>query len=546
MGFNYDNSVGSNNNFIESNSGENNMPEFKKILNFSIFNRCFSNNKTEIDKADTDKNGLLSITEVRNWIKFTLITQGNLQDLPTNSENNSIKNIVKNIANFLGITYVGENQDIQSLKIDLLKELDNYQDIDFNRDAVVTQEELEYANKILPKSTTANRNNAIGKIDGYIDNIQGTFGSCWLLSAIKGLADNAPDLYNQLITQDQETGEVTVTIPSKNGKPFIYKISKEKLLCARSKALEECRKKGIEGRSKYLFSTDIDAIAFEKAFLALERKETKEALSSVKNYLNNSVLTKPETYNGIPLDKILEMSDEELNKLSHDGVFAGFIYNTEPKDKSVDKPSYSRLDYTSEADYIRTIVSYCLNTELEIDLSIISTNDAILKPDKKINDEQGCLRKEHQLLEYYIEHSTPINGVEKPNLNEIDNRNTRNVSIIDGDTTGGYDLKVLLGNDVKIKTYDNENISNGEIKKLLEEYTSENRKMVFCTFKDSEDEDFVAKHRFLIKEVIKEGRKYIILSNPHDSEKEKSLSIDEFLNLYKRVVLVDLPDNINT
>ena len=548
MDFNYDNSINSNNNlperFLE------NIDADAKKQKKSIFNRYFEKDKALMEQADLNEDGNLTAFEVRRWIELVLIPYGKLQDAIRNNAKDVTLKIIINIANMLGIIYDGYEPDAGELRKELVEELNNYQKIDANRDGVITGEELDEANKTLSKSTTAMRNNEEGLVDGYIDNYQGTYGSCWLLSRIRGIAKKAPELYNQMIKQDKETGEVTVTIPGNSGEPFIYKISKEKLLELKKEAIQGHRS-GLKG-SRY-HSTDIEAIAFEKAFLALENKENSKILSEVRNYLDNSTIKKPEILRGINLNDFLSMSDEEIEATRSNVCPRGsgterdlelFIKYTRPIDEKLKKPSTLRQDYDSYAEYIRTLVEYISNVdyELDVDMEIFYDEETILKPWVKVpstSKKKGyqIVNESFSELRDYISISQSTNGVEKPTLSYYQN----NVSV----KSGGHNVdsfRMLLGSSTKINKYEKGDMSDNKIKKILENAVPNNKQVVCCGFALN-DLGLFTDHAYLVESISTNG-KSVILSNPHNSEERINLSIKDFLNIFENITIATLPDKI--
>ncbi len=548
MGFNYDSSINSNN--LSEISVENDEIVEKKHEK-SIFNQYFEKDKALMEQADLNKDGNLTAYEVRRWIELVLNPCGKLEDAIRNKAKDATLKIIKNIANMLGIVYDGYDPEAGELRKELVEELNNYQKIDTNRDGVITGEELDEANKTLSKSTTAMRNNEEGIVDGYIDNYQGTFGSCWLLSRLRGIAKKAPELYNQMIKQDKETGEVTVTIPDRSGEPFIYKISKEQLLELRELSLQ-CHRNGWN-KSKY-YSTDIEVIAFEKAFLALEDKENFKILSEVQNYLDNSTIKKPENYKGVMLNEILNMSEKEIEalrgkeSLASDGSLEDLIYFikfTKPKDENSIKPSINSEDYNSYAEYLKALVSYIstVDYELDIDKEKFYNDSVILKPwiKRYSSTKERYIRvsnKAFDELYQYIKVSQPLNGVEKPPISY----SQQNVSVRSGGDhrTSFY---MLLGHSATVEEYNNGDLSGNKIKKILTEAVQSENKIVCCGFA-SNNLGFITDHTYLVENIEKDGKKWIVLSNPHNAEKKEYITEKEFLELFESITVATLPDKI--
>ena len=81
------------------------------------------------------------------------------------------------------------------------------------------------------------------------------------------------------------------------------------------------------------------------------------------------------------------------------------------------------------------------------------------------------------------------------------------------------------------------------MKKLLMTTTESKDMIACCSFKTNNIEQQIS-HSYLIESIEKDNGLWVILSNPHESEKEIKISMKDFLKFYDCVTIATIPDKI--
>ena len=499
-----------NNNMPNNVPAENAAPKTVKPKR-SIFDAIFKGEDRQI--ADKNQDGSISLEEAYNYIGMS-------------GKDTGMRNmILDRLGAFLGIeNNSGLDSDKDAMyKYQLQKSINVLLKVDTNADSDVTIDEIRAA-KNLTDTEKKLLNTAFGLVDGNIDNKQGSYGSCWALTAGYGLSKEAPDLYQKVVKQDEE-GNAIVTFYGLGDEPVEFKVSREyihRMIVKRTAIVNHNNNKanmygnGEQNLSNY-GSSDPDAIALEAAMSMYDKKikqEEEAYRQQLVDYVNSStpnIIEKPDISKLAP-----GMSQEDWKE------FFNYYKNSESEYKN--QFLFTSLIDEMTPDDIENMRTYVAN----------STPAEVVKPD--VNK----LSLSSKLFNYIK--NSHSDTMEKPEWKLIGNR-------IGGTITGGGDpgrgVQALAGGTCeKYYGYHYEDeyteLTNEELAKIeqiLKDKQPGDKKIYSTSFK-SDDKTVISSHAYFISRV--EGNK-VYLVDPHDSSREISYPLKKFLGNFSDLAVNTLP-----
>lgn len=466
----------------------------KKIA--SLFDSFFDGKEKDI--ADCNKDGSISFDEASNYIKnFSL-------------QNYDSRQVLLKIAAFLGVEMKSNihYEEDSSFFNEILNNIENLKKADKDGDQNVTFQEAKSLEG-LDKNNRLKLNRIFGIVDNEINNKQGGYGTCHLLTAGTGIAKQAPKVFENIIKQDEE-GNVTVTLYGADSEPFSIKIPNRILRLQQERRARVKNNAMIHGEKATGYgSSDPEAIALEMAYANYGRKiekDNKLYLEKLQNYIDNSefkMVEKPSiegvTFENITQEKLDELYNYYYNSANNEGVRGNSMF-----------VFIRRKEYLTEEQFNTFINEYYPNSQ-----------PIVLEKPKRLTAITE--------VENWLKNSSS-ESVEKPEMQQLKSSGSLN--------SGGFterSIQLLAGG--TFRRYASENTKPEIIETELANITSsyaesdDNVNIYSADFKAADlDGKIKAGHAYLVDGYFGEE---VILVDPHDSSKKIYYPKKRFLENYK-------------